>query len=306
MSAEEETWRAFHVFYFDEAHVDPLILEAETLISGVSSLRPAWFFIRYNLGGMHLRFRLRGRFDRFDEVLLRLRERAWMLSESPLEAAKPPAGGVPDERGHLHYPGSVVEIPYAPETERYGGPHVLPVNEALFERSTALAVRIIAATVGDRPMRAKLAVDLMLAAASIAVDGDCEAGAFFEDYARFWERRYFTTGEKPAGTRTPGRAAIVERLRQLRDDAASGAAPRTPSQIWLGDLIDAKGKFQALASSGKLLSPRNREIVADDGGFAGALSDMLGSQMHMMNNRLGFGPFEEMTWSDALARSLAE
>jgi hypothetical protein len=304
MGGQERTWRAFHVFYFDEQHVDALILEAARLISSLTPLRHAWFFIRYNVSGMHLRFRLRGELQCFDELLLGLREKAWALAQSPPARTGIPAGAVPDDRGHFYYPGSVAEIPYRPETDRYGGPHALPGNEALFELSTSIAVKIIGATPDDRPKRARLAIDLMLAAATVAVEDDGKLGAFLDSYSQFWALQYFQAGEIPEECQAPGGPAVLERLGQLRDYAASDAAPRTPSQYWLRGLAEARRRFEDLFLSGKLVSPKERGIVADREAFGAAVSDMLMSQMHMMNNRLGFWPYVEMMWAGALARSL--
>ena len=183
MSETAGEWRAFHVFYFDSGHVDELLIEAGKLMSALAPQPTDWFFIRYSEGGMHLRFRLRNNPPYYNEFLHGVRAKAWELALSPGELSVP-AGGFPDERGRFHYPGSIVEIPYVAETERYGGPHALAENEALFASSTSIALKLIGATLADRPGRTKLAIDLMLAAAIVAVDDAGNEGQFFEAYSR--------------------------------------------------------------------------------------------------------------------------
>jgi thiopeptide-type bacteriocin biosynthesis protein len=306
MSGQDGAWRAFHLFYFDDEHVDALIVEADRLIRELAPRPRTWFFIRYNMGGMHLRVRLRDCPECFDEVLRCLRDKAGALAQS--RPAKPgiPAGGVPDDDGRIHDPGSVVETPYVPETDRYGGPHALPENEALFEFSTSIAVKVIGATLGDRPRRARLAIDMMLALATVATEDEKGLGRFFQAYSQFWALQYFQADEAPEGSHVTDASAVESRLRTLRDYAASDAPPATPSQLWFRGLADARRRFESLCASGKLVSPADREIVTDRESCNAAISDMLTSQMHMMNNRLGFGPYEEMMWAGALARSFAK
>jgi thiopeptide-type bacteriocin biosynthesis protein len=303
MSETAGEWRAFHVFYFDFGHVDELLIEAGRLMAALAPQPADWFFIRYSEGGMHLRFRLRGNPPYYDEFLQGVRAKAWGLAPSPGAPSEIPAGGFPDERGHFHHPGSIVEIPYVAETERYGGPHALAENEALFASSTSLALKLIGATLGDHASRAKLAIDLMLAAAIVAVDDAGDEGRFFEAYSRFWALNLLQTSRMPEGSRLTSTAMAESRLHKLREYSQSAAAPKSPSLLWLRRLAEAKRRFQDLAASGKLVSPAQGKIVADREACDAAISEMLMSQLHMMNNRLGIPPYFEMMWAAALARS---
>ena len=96
----------------------------------------------------------------------------------------------------------------------------------------------------------------------------------------------------------------ASRLHKLREYAQSDAAPKSPSLLWLRRLAEAKRRFQDLAAAGKLVSPADGKIVASHEACDAAVSDMLMSQLHMMNNRLGIRPYFEMMWAAALARSL--
>jgi thiopeptide-type bacteriocin biosynthesis protein len=304
MSETAGEWRAFHAFFFDFGHVDELLIEAGRLMSALASQPADWFFIRYAEGGMHLRFRLRGNPPYYDEFLQGVRAKAWGLAPSPGELPEIPAGGFPDESGRFHYPGSIVEIPYVAETERYGGPHALAENEALFASSTSIALKLIGATLGDHPRRAKLAIDLMLAVAIVAVGDAGNEGPFFEAYSRFWALNLLQNSRMPEGSRLTSTPMAESRLHKLREHAESDAAPKSPSLLWLRRLAEAKRRFQALAASAKLVSPADGRIVADHGACDAAVSNMLMSQLHMMNNRLGIPPYFEMMWAAALARSL--
>lgn len=304
MSGTAGEWRAFHVFYFDFGHVDDLLIEAGRLMSALAPRPADWFFIRYSEGGMHLRFRLRGNPPHYDAFLDGIRAKAWGLALSPGEPPEIPAGGFPDERGHFHHPGSIVEIPYVAETERYGGPHALAENEALFASSTALALKLIGATSGDHPGRAKLAIDLMLATAIVAVGDAGNEARFFEAYSRFWALNLLQTSRMPEGSQLTSTSMAESRLHTLREHAEADAAPKSPALLWLRWLAEAGRRFRDLAASGKLVSPADGRIVADRAACDAAVADMLMSQLHMMNNRLGIPPYLEMMWAAALARSL--
>ncbi|HEX9964809.1 MAG TPA: lantibiotic dehydratase C-terminal domain-containing protein [Allosphingosinicella sp.] len=304
MSPEAGEWRAFHVFYFDPGHVDELLVEAGKLMSALGPKPVHWFFIQYAEGGMHLRFRLRDSPSCYNQFLQGVRAKAWALAQSPGEMSEPPAGGFADERGHFHFPGSIVEIPYVPEIQRYGGPDALVENEALFAFSTSLALKLIGATLGDIPKRARLAIDLMLAAAIVAVEDSGREGEFFEAYSRFWASNLLKASRMPEGSRLTSTPMAQSRLQSLREFGESGDAPKSPSHLWLRRLAEARRRFQDLAASGKLVSPAEGKIVTDRPGRESAVSNMLMSQIHMLNNRLGIPPYLEMMWAAALARSL--
>jgi thiopeptide-type bacteriocin biosynthesis protein len=303
-SATADQWRAFHAYYSDHEHADALLIEASRLVPAPGPKPNNWFFIRYSEGGMHLRFRFLGDPPYFAEILHGVRAKLWELTGAAGEPAAVPAGSSPDEFGRFHYPGSIVETPYMAETQRYGGPDALRENEALFAFSTSLALGVIGATLDDHSKRGKLALDLMLAAATVAVDDAGNERRFFEAYSRFWAKTLLQTFQMPEGSRITGTTMAAPRLQKLREHAQSDAGSSSPSQLWLRRLAEAKRRFQDLAASGKLVSPADGKIVGDPETCDAAVSNMLMSQIHMLNNRLGVAPYTEMMWAAALARSL--
>jgi thiopeptide-type bacteriocin biosynthesis protein len=299
-------WRSLHAFFPQPQHGDVLILAVEDVLRGLGADAPQWFFIRYGEGGPHIRVRLAGATPAsFERVRSRLSDECAALARADPDRAWWQASTVPDEQGRIFEAGEVVEIDYLPETRRYGGEQALALNEGLFHTSTAVALAAIRATGDDRAGRARIAVALTIAAASIVSDSYQELGAFFERYAGFWNALGSAAG--PASRQ--GVLGDAERLRARyrahREAIMRDAPPATLVEIWRDALVQARSGFADLQSHGRLVSPLTGRTAASREDYAGALDSMFRSQIHMLNNRLGFSPMEEAAWSGGLARLVA-
>lgn len=156
------SWRSYHLYYHRDRQralrrmVLPLFAELwlERRIDG-------FFFLRYSLGGPHLRLRLRVVPGEGRAVDRRVRGRAdELLREAP--AAERPAAEI--ERSHRRaladsaWPGedhvrpnnTFEDSPYVPELERYGGEHRIEAAHDLFTASSALALHRIV-ELGEAP-----------------------------------------------------------------------------------------------------------------------------------------------------------
>jgi Lantibiotic biosynthesis dehydratase C-term len=150
---EHRPWRAFHLVYYGDREL--LLREVVAPV-----LREGWqdgrigrsFWIRYHLGGPHIRLRLQVAADPDDGLGQRLRERAAfffeavpsVVTESPeevrlrnqtLQANDPQAGDV------LYENHQVYEEEFLMEVERYGGPELLPYSLDFFGLSSLWALQ---------------------------------------------------------------------------------------------------------------------------------------------------------------------
>jgi hypothetical protein len=186
--------------------------------------------------------------------------------------------------------------------QRYGGDMALAQNEQLFALSSRLAIHALTATQGDIPRRSRQAIDFMLAVPAAAMTDNVFARDFFGQYADGWRHilapAALEMSEKVALKASPW-SSIAGRIDRLR--ATSGGAPKGLSQYWLHGLEAAVARFQLLAGDGKLVAPDTGKAVVGPQEATGAIYMMLASQMHMLNNRLGFTPLEEFAWATALA-----
>ncbi|WP_326542871.1 lantibiotic dehydratase C-terminal domain-containing protein [Pseudorhodoferax sp.] len=311
-------WFALHVFLSDAAQADRFLVEwagpAVRALLHEGHAR-AWFFLRYWEGGPHLRLRLQGLPDDARQALL---ARARDAVRSHL-STRPPRredyyrhhffDGQPRDPGELPWydEGSVLVQPYEPEWRRYGGPQGLPVNEALFDLGSTVALGLIRASPGDVARRLTLAASLMpLFAAAWAADIDGVA-RFLEDYVAYWSAssaqvRDFAAVAAPGTAPTPAQCALLQRqLRSARDRPAPTA--RDAATLLAAGLEGAVAQWTSLRERGLLVSPVTGRPVADDADHRRSLQAMLASQLHMFNNRLGLAPLQEVALARGLART---
>ncbi|SDS78822.1 thiopeptide-type bacteriocin biosynthesis domain-containing protein [Streptomyces sp. TLI_053] len=247
--------------------------------------RPAdsdWFFIRYGEGGPHLRIRFRGTAARADGLAKEL---------ARLASLRSPADG-PWAARH----GEVTAVPYEPETERYGGPSLLPVAEELFTRSTRTAVLALR-TLGPAPAaRLPLALDLAHTTTRALGLDELAAARWLRNHSASW--RWVTEFRPLPGAAVHSRVntvfaqqrqTLARRAAALREALGTGtAAP------WLGDW---SAHVMAAAARMRAVAPQDSEQ---------RLLRVWASQLHMLFNRLGVGPDEERAVCRLAGRTLLE
>ncbi|QFG69445.1 thiopeptide-type bacteriocin biosynthesis protein [Ornithinimicrobium pratense] len=285
-------WTTLHAYVHDAAVADRLITEVVGPVGRAmerSGEISSQFFLRYWDGGPHVRWRLR---DADDTVVARA---AGALEEflhghapaSPVDPAVFLAGmGQPPEGSDWFGHGTVNRVDYEPETDRYGGPAALTLAEELFAVSSRLAESVVKGTVAG-PQRVALALDLAHALlAGADVDGP-EAARFLRGFVLGWP----TLAEAPNVDLDAARHAAE---RDLLTAPAAHAARREVVRrrvqegtgavgLWGAAVARYVRGLQALDSSGELTTP---------------IPWVLGSQLHMMHNRLGLTISDEchLSW----------
>ncbi|WP_019547685.1 thiopeptide-type bacteriocin biosynthesis protein [Streptomyces sulphureus] len=278
--APRTRWSAWHLHLGSNARSLLDRVASEVVEPTVRTLDGApWFFIRYWEGGPHLRFRV-------GDLGPAEFERAERLLHERLAAVGPPA---PDEARvdaeayraeaellarneygsdrvvpPLREPGVYREV-YEPETERYGGPELMPRTERLFQLSSSLVLALLP-HVSTPQARSALALRATVSAAAALGDGTEQAAFYAHSLAawRSWASRLGRTEEElDEMCRIPARA-----VRPV-DPAEHG-----PFAAWhgaLAELVDAVRATTATVPG---------QIVV--------------SHVHMLHNRLGRNLFDEL------------
>ncbi|HEX6969545.1 MAG TPA: thiopeptide-type bacteriocin biosynthesis protein [Micromonosporaceae bacterium] len=288
--ATEETrtgWRSLHCFvHWRPEHVDAFL--TGTVAPLMDGLREAghlrdWFFIRYSEGGPHLRIRAR---DADTATVRKLRE---ALVEAVRTSAYP-LWSLPESGAVRHEHGEVCELPYEPETERYGGPEALPVAEDVFCESSRIAIAVVARTAG-RAQRLVAAADLVLATA-IALDLDrLDTVRWLRRAAIAWRwHRDSTTLAPPmvqnaALSAATGQAAAL--VRRWDEIAASAGTGRRLRDRWAQQVRTARARLEP---DSRVSRERWLQVWS--------------SQLHMLLNRIGVLPDEERSLYWFIAASL--
>ncbi|MEM8933558.1 MAG: lantibiotic dehydratase C-terminal domain-containing protein [Acidobacteriota bacterium] len=296
------SWQAVHAFYHGDR--DTMVREWLRPVV-VDLLRRGWiesfFFIRYNLGGPHIRLRVRptgaapeGAIDALIDDSARR-----FFTEHPSTDARSSdeirqrnqsmAGDDPSADFDSVYANETVErFDFEPEVERYGGPEHLESAYDLFAVSSTMAVDAVAA-LADVPPARWLATKLRyLAHQAIASSDDPAMLDHVLAYPmRLWgsvQPRVIERGDAAFEKQHRAFAALVWRE---ADTWRRGEHVEMPGAHWLGPATRA-------------ITRRLRRDPAVDVG------EIAVSQLHMSANRLGINNAEELYLCRILERAVAE
>ena len=312
-------WFALHVFLADPWRVDRFLLEwvaprARSLISG--GLARGFFFVRYWEGGPHLRVRFQGAAQPVrDELLAAARSAsAGFVSDRPPQRddfyRNHGFDGRPVDVATLpwHPEGSVEAIAYEPEWVRYGGTQAMAINERLFDLSSTLCLALLRSVGDDNGRRVALAASVMPSFALAWRADVAMVASFFESYAAYWSAFSAQTlafaeslEARGAGVTSAQRDALAAQVEAARTDSDAGR--RTPQALLRAALREAIAQWGELFAAGVLVLPIDGRPARSPGAWNGAVQTMLSSQLHMMNNRLGLVPAQEVALARGIART---
>lgn len=297
-------WIAGHLFHADldrvvQGFVRPLVvdLEAEGWITG-------FFFIRYGLGGPHVRLRIRpireaerlavDRMEGFAHEFLANEVSDCSIDEESIRLGNEATlKNDPNEVDRSVYPDNSFHVrPFRPEVERYGGPNRIGLSLDFFTLSSlAVLDHLLGLEDVTRPARLAKASELLLRQAlGFAADEDELA-----DLLRY--------GVDWLGSDLP---KVVEKGTLV----ARSSLPR-----FLGLFHESLADTLELLSQSELadLSPRDLFVIGAQS-LSLALEDadratrlrIGASQIHMTASRLGLNNAEEVYLSQILSLTLAE
>lgn len=307
---QQRNWSAFHIFLHDSEQQESFIQEWLTpKIKAITSTKQAesWFFLRYWDGGPHLRVRflnLQNEQALLEEMQVAAQK---FKAENPLTKetyyANHSFDGAPVDVQSLewHDDGEVKMFPYEPEYARYGGQEAIAKNEELFYVSSEIAVAIINATQGKIEHRLQLSLKFIICSI-FAVNPDSQAlQQFATYYAEFWRSHATGVNYSPNPGGDPQLMQSIEGFRQETVNNSAGGAIGT----WIQLLKKSISQFHKIYQDGLLLSPLDGEVVSTDDQFHMAVMSMIGSQIHMLNNRLGVTPAYEFLLSSRIRDALS-
>ncbi len=300
MSAQLAAWDSFHFFY----HGDRDLAVRLWLGPTVAELwRRRWietfFFIRYSLGGPHLRLRIRPASTAPDgaiDALVTDRAAAFFAAHpcgdvkthEEIEAVNRGLVNDDPEGVDAVYPnGSLHRLPFHPEIERYGGPSHLEATYDCFTTSSVGALEFVEAysmTAKTRRLSYELRC-LVYQALGSSVDGSMLADILAFP-VRLWgekQPRLIDRGDATFESRNRVFTALV--WREL-DDWRRAKSSEVPGARWLGPMARALGR--------RLWCDPEVDWLR-----------VATSHLHMTANRLGLSNAEELYLCRILWRAVA-
>jgi len=330
-------WISVHIFYSSNAN--PLLLSLVRPL--VATLRDAkliqrYFFIRYWLGGPHIRLRLlpaptaepaaireviephiaahlhdTPALFQFDAKLVKPLYKQFYIAEYGKEQLAERYG--PDGDIPLYPNNSYHYIPYEPELQRYGGPDGLEVSERHFEESSEVVLELVDRTnVHVRSVLFGNAVQLMVPLAYCMFRHDekliCE---FFQRYMKFWQDAFgensgalFSQFDRKYGRVERDLRARMEDTR-MRMSEPTRHAETALERRWIAHARKLRAAIETLVDAGKvLIHDRTAGTSAPASSVDEACQLLLTSYTHMTNNRLGVSILDEVYLSFLLVRAL--
>jgi thiopeptide-type bacteriocin biosynthesis protein len=323
-------WLSLHIFYASNSN--PLLSDCVAPL--VEKLRERglvsrYFFIRYWLGGPHVRLRLspaEGAPEGEIKELLERDVRAFLtrrpaffelnrdtlgplyrkMYEAEYGAEKFVATYGDDGEIPFYANNSYHYIEYEREFGRYGGPCGLELSEHHFEFSSDTVLQLVRETnMHVRSITMGHAVQLMLQTCYGFFGDDEQVSAFLRRYIEFWQRTYNENGERlysgfdrkyermAAGIRE----RIEEARRSVRDGVPATAGTRVEMK-WAAHVKELREELLRLLAAGRL------ELPGGMGDETAAFSYLLSSYIHMTNNRLGISILDETYLSYLLVRAI--
>jgi hypothetical protein len=269
-------WLSYHVFFTRDRHR----VLMEFVLPLVRSLYAAcdvesFFFIHYPEGGLHVRLRLLPVAGRRESVVAR-----FSAASAPfLGGPGAPVAPVDGEGAADAFRLKVVEVPFEPETERYGGEEFLAHSLEFFCVSSVVALEF-ASSHGRRPRASQLsqAFRILSEQALGLADGVQEFLALAGYLSFRWEGELgelAVRGDRVFAQRRDALcAAIGALMRSFSQTSRSGTAGANPDFSY----PDAAGLLCSATRTAGDVARRNLGI----------------SQMHMTANRLALDNREEI------------
>ncbi len=311
-------WRAWHVFIYDFAEQDDFLCKiVAPLIESVGGQVDEdldWFFIRYWEDGSHLRLRFRDLSrSLFDEIGEQLLFGAKQFAITPSTGSSQPSSAKSEklynqsENYVLQPKGTVAEIAYTPEIQRYGGIHCIRGCEAAFQESSMIALQQITDEAGSAESRRGLGLLLTAIGAALGTTNEEEFAAFLAATRKTWT--YYLgeliSPESSTLNRSSRSQAIASQVLKLAFAVREGYLPKEPIvKKWLGLLVAERTRIESLHVQGLLLCPTNGQPTSTSKDCRRAVASIFSSYNHMMMNRLGIIPLLEYEFATLLQEAL--
>lgn len=288
MTETDPVWRSFYLFfdgYIFTPEADAVLLhDVSPWIERHRHLLKRWFFIRYNLGGAHIRLRFIAQDGQADALVSSLED---LATASPRVT-------------------ELTEVPYQPELVRYSGASGLEASETLFQSSSEVCLDLLSKIApGERPalLGKSLLAQLVLFHAFSPDAGD--AAGVSRDFGGAYLRSRTANPEQQQQWVRDFEAAFdrqADRLAQYVTVAWK--------QLQAGDTLTPElDRFRdAMAPTLETLRADGEagRLVTDQGPSPWPVAGpyLLHSHLHMLNNRMGVNLKEECYLAVLVQRAL--
>lgn len=281
-------WKSIHIFYHDINKKELVLCNIiEPLINKLikEGKLSRWFFINYWEGGPHLRLRMeniensafieitdmiKAFIDSNPSSLIVTREQYYRNSKFDGEA-------VNIDELPWYEDGTVKEVTYIPEIDRYGGELAIGLAESLFMKSSNISSFIIKKTINNFNLRFSVAIDLFIHALHKV---GCLNTQYLKLYSAWWGNYL---GNK--------RPVINENIKGIIEKKLKQASEHVQNYEIVGEWGDSILKY-----FGDLKGLNIHDGLA---------CNILSSQLHMMNNRLAVTPEYEYIISEGILLNLS-
>lgn len=314
-------WQALHIFIPDPVLQNKFLIEV--VQPHIQALRSSgrisqWFFMKYWEGGPHIRLRVK-EISSIDFVALKhalLTEVAHYQTDNTLTREafykhnKFDGEALDADALPWFEPGSVEEITYQPELDRYGGEYAMPVSEQLFCASSEFALDILSRSLETTNDKITLAFDLLLMGSS-HLNPEQKSPAslqkFFTQYAKFYAR--FIHDIQPIDDnlqqffRNNKELLINKMSNVLSGNFNNKYLSNTAVDAWQSALAGTHKNWLALIAKGQLITPYFKQSANSPQMREIAVASLASSHLHMLNNRLSIIPAFE--YQAAILLSLA-
>lgn len=287
------SWAAYHLYYHEDLNRAVTGFALPSLVSLLRDGRiDGFFFVRYGLGGPHIRLRLRVLPGCAEQVAGTVRKTAErFLAEAPStkpleeEAIRRSTAALlandPHETDDKVYPdNTLLTLPFLPETRRYGGPELLPSSLDFFTVSSSVALDFLSRYGGEARSRQLILCFRLLLRQALSFAMDEEELLALASY-----------GVESWGKTLPTILAKGDRVFEEQQD--------TFGRLWRDELTFSPGS-DAAGLLGEAALRLSRVIGFGDR----ATRQRIGiSQLHMTATRLGLSNVEEVYVSRLLANA---
>jgi thiopeptide-type bacteriocin biosynthesis protein len=302
----DSNWHAFHLYYYDDR--DRVLLDViRPVVRQLLNRREidSFFFIRYGLGGPHVRLRLqvrpgaeervaaeveRAAHRAFDQRPSRRRIEPERLARATARISlRDPAAG---QELEIQPDNSLRRASFEPETERYGGSRYLPASLGLFALSSATVLRHLCQIAGGAGRGRLLAVAAeTLWRQALGYAGDSAELARLLAYSREqWGQEHHPRAAEQA----------AEAWERQQEALVALALREIERRLALAPSLPLDGAQDPLAAGSLLLSRALGHLEPARRIYIGW------SHLHMTANRLGLRNSEEILLSALLGAALEE
>ncbi|HET9227834.1 MAG TPA: thiopeptide-type bacteriocin biosynthesis protein [Thermoanaerobaculia bacterium] len=287
-------WLSFHLYYY-ETLLRPILRFVRPAVVELlqSEAIDRFFFIRYGLGGPHIRLRLQPAPGRHGEVEAQVRKQAAeLLEQSPSnsnltrealeKSTQAMLASDPHETdGNVYPDNSLLEVPFRPETNRYGGPELLEASLDFFTVSSLEALAFLNRHSGAPKSRQLPWMFRLLFRQAVGFAAGLDELNSILRYAEIsWGKEFPNIVEKADATFQAQRDTFISLLEEEIRICFAEPSPRP-----------------VLLEAARLLGHATKAVNSDRRWVIG------GSQLHMTANRMAASNPEEVYLSRLLFRA---